>query len=72
MSINNRISFVPLKREDIEECLMSLEEFKQDEDHDMITPDDGDGYYTYEGFRSNISCFSERPTWATSVVWYNK
>lgn len=54
------------------ECLMSIEEFKNDADNGFLTSDDGHGYWATDKKVSNLSCWREQPEWATNVCWYNK
>lgn len=54
------------------DCLMTVEEFNDSEDSGLITIDDGDGYYATSDMVSDISCFNDKPDWATHVCWYNK
>jgi hypothetical protein len=54
------------------ECLMSAEEFLMDEESGTIIDDDGCGYWATLDKVSDVSCFSEKPDWATHVCWYNK
>jgi hypothetical protein len=53
-------------------CLMSAEEFMQDEESGGITGDDGHGYWATDKKVSNVSCWREKPEWATHVCWYNR
>lgn len=54
------------------ECRMNASEFIEDADNGYLMSDDGSGYWATETMRSNISCWSERPQWATHVCWYNR
>lgn len=54
------------------ECLMTAEEFDQDADCGALTSDDGSGYWATDKKVSRISCWSQKPQWATHVCWYNR
>lgn len=54
------------------DCLMTAEEFMDYEDSGAIIPDDGHGYWATDKQVSKVSCWAEKPEWATHVCWYNK
>jgi hypothetical protein len=54
------------------ECLMPAQEFEEGEDCGMLTSDDGHGYWATDKKVSNVSCWREKPEWATHVCWYNR
>lgn len=49
-----------------------VENFQQHVAMGCITPDDGSGYYGTASEMSCIDCFTDKPTWATHVAWFNK
>jgi len=53
------------------ECLMTDEEFKEHTDCGGIISSDGDGYWATDKMVSDVSCWREKPEWATHVCWYN-
>lgn len=54
------------------ECLMSAEDFLDDADSGCLISDDGSGYWATETMVSEVSCWADKPEWATHVCWYNK
>ena len=52
--------------------LMTLEDFRHDEDLGCLTSDDGNGYYATETGMSDIPTYHTEPEWATHVVWFNR
>lgn len=48
---------------------LSIEEFTA---YDFQSGDDGSGYWATDTEMSRISCFEDRPDWATQVIWFNK
>lgn len=54
------------------ECLMTAEEFIEDEKSGFLTTDDGSGCWATGQKVSEVSCWDEQPEWATHVCWYNK
>lgn len=61
-----------LDEDDIAECLMTAEEFIADEKRGMLSCDDGVGYWGTATHRSDLTTYTDKPVWATHVVWYNK
>jgi hypothetical protein len=57
-----------------EETVFSLTEFKEHVKMNILTPEDGDGYWATNVHVSSINVWNGegRPSWATQVVWYNK
>lgn len=52
--------------------LMTVEDFEDAEKANAILPSDGCGFWATEKQMSQkISCFAQKPKWATHVVWYN-
>ena len=49
-----------------------IAEFQQLFADNVVSPDDGSGFYGVDSFESSVSCFSATPAWATCVYWYNK
>ena len=54
------------------ECLMTAEEFKEHTDCGGIMSCDGHGNWATDKMVSEVSCWNEKPEWATHVCWYNK
>lgn len=52
--------------------LFTIKYFKSMVKDGSIMDDDGCGYYATETHMSRVNCFSQRPSWATHVVWFNK
>lgn len=61
-----------LDQEELDECLMTAQEFIEDEKRGMLTADDGTGYWATATHRSTKTTYCDRPEWATHVVWYNR
>jgi hypothetical protein len=59
-------------KDDEFECLISAEEFEECDRDNSINSDDGDGYWASEEEISNISCWSNKPDWATHVCFFAK
>ena len=54
------------------ECLMTAQEFLDGANTGFLTSDDGSGYWATEKMVSRLSCWSEKPEWATHACWFNK
>lgn len=54
------------------DCLMSAEEFLDYADSGAFISDDGSGYWATDKKISNVSCWSQKPDWATHVCWFNR
>jgi hypothetical protein len=61
-----------LDSDDIEEGLMTVEEFYRDSDNGCLTCDDGDGVWATETHRSDVRTSQPKPDWATHVLWFNR
>lgn len=62
-----------MDQDDIEDCLMTVEDFKHDANLGALIPDDGIGYWATGNKRSHLSVWSTpQPAWATHVLWFNK
>lgn len=71
--LQKRKSYGLRKHDELDkECLMGADEFLEDSETGFFTGDDGHGYWATETEVSRVSCFANRPTWATHVCWYNK
>lgn len=53
------------------ECLMTAEEFKEHTDSGGIISSDGCGNWATDKMISEVSCWKEKPDWATHVCWFN-
>lgn len=64
---------IPLTKDDWEDPgFMTAEEFLHDEAEGFLTGDDGSGVWATATHRSTLSTYTERPSWATHVLWFNR
>lgn len=54
------------------ECHIDAQEFLEDAASGFFTGDDGHGYWATNDKVSSVSCWQDRPEWATHVCWFNK
>jgi hypothetical protein len=52
--------------------LIPAEEWQKCMEFYAFIPDDGNGYWATEKEHSHYSCWGEKPSWATHVLWFNK
>lgn len=64
--------FILLDDDEKESCLMTAEEFEDDENSGMLTSDDGSGVWATSTHKSELTTYAPKPQWATHVVWYNR
>ena len=58
---------------DINHCdLFTLTEWVQAIKLGLIAPDDGSGFWGTVKGESTVSCFEDKPAWASHVIWYAK
>ena len=72
LKIKRGPSFVDLDTTEFAQCLMTAHEFFEGTKSGMLTCDDGNGVWATATQKSDSSCNTEKPQWATHVVWYNR